>query len=479
MNLTKTQIRAEILKRSFYKFSLEAFKVLHNGEPMLENWHIKYLCDVLQIEAKRIVDKEPRKQHLLINVPPRTLKSELVNVFFSVYLWVLDDSLQFISSSYSSTLSVALSVQARRLILSDWFKQHFPHVTLSVDEKQKTKFSTPTGGLRYATSTGGSITGMGGDVIVIDDPQNPQNARSDKERDNANTFFNETLRSRLNNPSRGMFIIIMQRLHENDLTGMLLNLEPNEWQHICLPAELSPEVKPAHLSDFYINELLFNQRLSKSVLEGFKIGLGSYGYSGQYMQIPSPADGGILKRQWFEVTKELPVDSKGNNIPLVWNFFIDSAYTNKSYNDATALMCAAQHNNNVYIKEVKAVRLEFPELIQEIQRFAKENGYTSSSRVYIEPKASGMSILQQLKRGTGLNVIADKPPTQDKISRVSAISPVIESGRVFLNDGRYIDSFLDECVAFPNGSHDDMVDTLTMCLDIYTTRKKSIKAFSV
>jgi predicted phage terminase large subunit-like protein len=478
LNLTLQTIQKERLKRSFHLFAKESFKVLHNGQELIDNWHIKYLCDILQTEAERIVNHEPRNKHLLINVPPRTLKSELVNVFFSVYLWTLDDSIQFISSSYASTLSIALSVQARRLILSDWFKEHFPEVELSVDEKQKSKFSTPNNGLRYATSTGGSITGMGGDVIVIDDPQNPQHARSDKERDNANQFFNETLRSRLNNPTKGMFIVIMQRLHENDLTGMLLELEPNEWKHICLPAELSQDVKPLHLSDYYDKGLLFPQRLDNNVLESFKIGLGSYGYSGQYMQLPSPADGGILKRDWFNINKLPILDTKEQPIRITWDFFIDSAYTNKSYNDATALMCCGYHNNNIYVKEVKAVRLEFPELIQEIKSFTSNNGYSHSSRIFIEPKASGKSITQQLKRETGLNVIEDKPPTQDKVSRVSAISPVIESGRVYLNDGRYIDSFLNECAAFPNGTHDDMVDTLVMALDIYTTRKKTIRAFA-
>jgi len=310
MKTTLTKLKAESYKRSFYKFSLEAFKVLHNGQELVENWHIKYLCDILQEEAERIVRREPRNKHLLINVPPRTLKSELVNVFFSVYLWVLDDSIQFISSSYSASLSVGLSVQARRLILSDWFSNHFPNIQLSTDEKQKSKFSTPKGGLRYCTSTGGTITGMGGDVIVIDDPQNPQLARSDIERDNANRFFNQTLRSRLNDPEVGMFIIIMQRLHENDLTGMILSEDADNWKRICLPAELSDNVIPSDLSDFYTDSLLFPQRLSESVLNSFKTGLGSYGYSGQYMQLPSPADGGMIKRDWFNIVKELPKDIK-------------------------------------------------------------------------------------------------------------------------------------------------------------------------
>ena len=479
MKTTKTKLRAENYRRSFYKFCLDAFKIIHNGEPMVENWHIKYLCDVLQIEAERLVKREPRKQHLLINVPPRSLKSELVNVFFSVYLWVLDDSMQFISSSYSSTLSVALSVQARRLVLSDWFIKHFPDIKLSIDEKQKSKFSTPNGGLRYCTSTGGSITGMGGDVIVIDDPQNPQLARSDKERDNANTFFNETLRSRINDPKVGMFIVIMQRLHENDLTGMLLGLEKNEWQFICLPAELSDNVFPSVLKKYYIDSMLFPTRLDKSVLDSFKIGLGTYGYSGQYMQLPSPADGGILKKEWFKITDTI-LDNKlmeVNRNELTWNFYLDTAYTSKQSNDPSAMVAASYYNNHLYIRKVDSVRLEFPQLCKTIQTFVEDNGYNHSSKVKVEPKASGKSIVQQLKQTTRLNILEDKPPTQDKESRVNGVSAFIESGRVILLDGSWTNSFLEQCAAFPNGTHDDEVDCLVMAIENETSRKKSIRAF--
>lgn len=466
---TKKEILSEFYKRDFYEFSLEAFKAIHNGQELIDNWHIKFLCDRLQKEAQRVMAGEPREKHLVINVPPRTLKSELVNVFYTVWCWTNDPSLSFISSSYSGMLSLALSVQARRLIQSDWFQGLFQNFELNKDENTKTKFSNNKGGLRYSTSTGGTVTGMGGDIIIIDDPQNPQLARSDKERDNANVFFNETLRSRLNNPSNGVFVIIMQRLHENDLTGNILENDKDNWEHISLPAELSDNVKPSHLKDFYTDGLLFPKRLSKEVLDSFKTGLGSYGYSGQYMQLPSPAEGGLLKKQWFEVVKEMP--------EMTVNFFLDTAYTAKQHNDATAMMCAGYINNTLYIKEVSAVRMEFPELLKEIQKFVERNGYNHSSRIYVEPKASGHSIIQQLKRTTGLNVIADKPPTQDKISRVSAVSALVEAGRVKLMDGRYVDPFLDECAAFPNAAHDDMVDVLVMALDINSTRKKNIVAF--
>ena len=475
-SLNLKEVQKELYKKSFYEFSLDAFKALHNGQELVPNWHIKYLCDRLQKEAYRIVENKERDKHLLINVPPRTLKSELVNVFFSVYCWILKDSIQFISSSYSASLSITLSTQARRLLESDWFREYFPDIELSKDENTKSRYTNTNSGLRYSTSTGGTVTGMGADIIVIDDPQNPQLARSDVERENANRFFNETLRSRLNNPDKGVFIVIMQRLHEQDLTGMLLEKEPENWEHICLPAEVSDLVKPKELKQFYTDGLLFPKRLSKTTLDSFKLGLGSYGYSGQYSQIPSPDQGGIFKGDWFNIIKRLPENI--NSDSLKWDFYLDTAYTNKQENDATAMMCAAFHNNELYIREVKAVRLEFPELIKEIQAFTFSNGYSNRSRIYVEPKASGKSIVQMLKRSTGLNVIEDKPPSQDKVSRASSISAFVESGRVNLLDGRYIDSFLNELKAFPNSSHDDQVDTLVMAIDRNTNRRKKVRAIA-
>lgn len=468
--ITKNEVIAELCKRSFYKFTLEAFKVLHNGQELNENWHIELICDKLQKELERIIKGEERQKHILINIPPRTLKSELVNVFFSVYSWIRKNDLKFISSSYSASLSIDLSTKARRLIESDWFINHFPNVKISKDENTKSKYTTPQGGLRYSTSTGGTVTGMGADIIVIDDPQNPQLARSEVERENANQFFNETLRSRLNQPEIGVFIVIMQRLHENDLTGMLLNKEPNEWDHICLPAEISDNVKPINLKEKYKNGLLFAQRLSKKVLESFKNGLGSYGYSGQYGQSPSPADGGILKGSWFNIIQSIK-DENGKAVnldSLVWDFFFDTAYTKKQENDPSALLACTYYNNNLYIRKVEAVRLEFPDLVKEIPKFCQLNGYNRSSIAYVEPKASGKSVVQHLKSNVNLNIVEGVPPTTDKISRANSVSAFIESGRCYLLEGNWNDSFLNEVNAFPNGRHDDKVDVLVMAIDELT-----------
>ena len=467
MNLTKQEVISELCTRSFYRFTLEAFKSLHNGQELNQNWHIELICNKLQEELERIIKGEERTKHLVINIPPRTLKSELVNVFFSVYCWVRKSSLKFISSSYSASLSIDLSTKARRLIESDWFINHFPNVQISKDENTKSKYTTPQGGLRYCTSTGGTVTGMGADIVVIDDPQNPQLARSEVERENANQFFNETLRSRLNQPEIGVFIVIMQRLHENDLTGMLLKKEPEEWQHICLPAEVSDNVLPIDLKKFYKDGLLFSQRLSKKVLSSFKKGLGSYGYSGQYSQLPSPADGGILKGNWVNIVQSIKDENNEyvNLDNLTWDFFFDTAYTKKQENDPSALLSCSYYNNNLYIRKVEAIRLEFPELVKEIPRFCEVNGYDRNSIAYVEPKASGKSVVQYLKQNLSINIVEGETPTTDKVSRANSVSAFIESGRCYLLEGNWNESFLNEVNSFPNGIHDDKVDVLVMAID--------------
>jgi predicted phage terminase large subunit-like protein len=460
MQITKTEVLAEQYRRSFYRFAKESFKVLHNGEGWVDNWHIKYICDEIQKEVIRINRKEPTQKNIIINVPPRTLKSELVNVLLSAYSWIINPSLQIITSSYSSSLSISLSVQTRRLLESDWFIKHFPNVKLSIDENTKSRFSNTDGGLRYSTSTGGTVTGMGGDLIIIDDPQNPQLSRSDVERENTKDFFNQTLRSRLNNPKTGVFIIIMQRLHDDDLTGHLLRTEPEHWKHICLPAELNDNVYPVELINNYHNGLLFEQRLSLEVLGRLKTGLGSYGYSGQYLQSPSPTDGGILKSKWINPANEIPNGTV--------DFFLDTAYTSKQGNDPTAIMACIFENNNLYLLKVVEQRLEFPELIKYINEFVHTHNYTGNSRIYIEPKASGLSVIQQMRSLTSLNIIESKPPTTDKINRANSISAFVESGRVYAKDGAYLNNFYTQLNAFPNALHDDMVDVFIMAIEEYT-----------
>jgi predicted phage terminase large subunit-like protein len=305
-------------------------------------------------------------------------------------------------------------------------------------------------------------------LIIRDDPINPEQADSKAYRDRCNRYNDRTLSSRKVDKDRTPTITIMQRLHEDDSTGHDLAKRGKNIRHICLPGQLTEDVKPAELSTRYINGLLDPVRLSYSTIEKMKTDLGSYGFAGQILQTPIKAGGNLIKTEWistFQLTVLLAeVDSKKST--LAWNFTLDSAYTSDNKNDASALLAYSVWNNNMYIRDAAGVRLEIQDLIRFIPEFCYRNGYNrNQSKIYIEPKASGLSVAQMLKKETPLNIVLDPPPKTDKTARVMACIPFLESRRVFvLEAGAFVNDFLDELKIFPMGTNDDSVDALTMAI---------------
>ena len=230
-------------------------------------------------------------------------------------------------------------------------------------------------------------------------------------------------------------------------------------------------MSPKGLSKFYKNDLFWNTRFSRKILQDYKYQLGSYEYAGQLQQQPAPADGGIIKKEWFNVERNFDEEAY-----MTWNFVVDPAYTSKENNDPSALLCYSEYEGEFYIKCVEEQYLEFPELIKYITDFCARHGYDRRSRIYVEPKASGKSIVQTLRRNTRLNVIEAKPPAKDKVARVTDVVSVIEARRVNILEGMWNDNFLAQCSQFPNARHDDMVDCLQMALDMYGKGKR-ISAF--
>ncbi len=441
---------------SFHKFVKHSFEVVNPGEQFSDNWHVQYLCDVLQQSITNVADRRKKQHDIVINVPPRSLKSFIVSIALPAWAWLYKPSMKFISSSYSLTLSTEHSTTCRRLVESEWYKR-MSGIKLSQDQNQKTQFANTKQGNRLAVSTGGTVTGRGGNVIIIDDPANPEQAMSDVERTRANRYFDETLSTRLNDPRTGIYIIIMQRLHEEDLTGWVLSKEGarDRWRHIVIPAELNDAVRPLELRAMY-DDGFFPSRFTPEFLSRMRVALGSYGYAGQYLQVPSPLGGGIIKSDWFGIVDMAPDG--------VVNFVIDPAYTKNEKNDPSALMAYVMDKNQMYILSVVSKHMEMPELMRYIKQFAAANGYSNRSMIYVEPKASGLSLVQVMRKETGLNVKEDKAPTRDKVSRVNDCTAFIESARCHLVRGSWNEPFLYECSTFPNGKHDDMVDCLTMAI---------------
>jgi len=465
-NSLELELKREIFKESYYEFFKWSFNILFPNEKYEDTFHVQYLCYLYQKEIERIIRKEEKTKDIIVNIPPRTSKSLITSVCLLPWMWIKDPTLPMISVSFDEELSLLNAQYSKDIIKSDEYQTLFgDRFFIRHDADSKGYFMNDKGGFRLSKTTGANITGHKGVVIVVDDPQNPKTAESEVHRKSTIEYYTRALYNRLTPPNLGVRIIIMQRLHEDDLTGYLLKQDPDgeEYRHICLPAEMSNIVKPVELRDKYKNGLLDPIRLSQSILKGFKKTLGTRGYTGQYEQRPAPEEGGIIKKDWFEIVLAHLLRRDLINEPI--HFFIDSAYTEKTENDPTAIMACYKSNNFLYILDVQEVWMEFPKLIEFIKSYVIKCGYSQNSKIFIEPKASGKSIAQQLRATTQLTVIEVKPPDNDKVTRAHGISPTVESRRVKLIMGAWVEKFLEQIGQFPNASHDDMMDTLVMAVD--------------
>lgn len=456
-------------RESFYRFFLRAWQVLEPTTPLVNNWHIRFLCDLLQGEVMRVVRNEKRPSDLVINIPPATTKSSITTIALPAWAWIVDPSLKIITASYADTLAHHHAGKSRVIILSDWYQELFGDIyQLRVDTNKKSEYETNKQGLRLAVGSGaGSAIGRHSKLTICDDPLNPKKAASQLELDTINDWWDTSISTRQTDANVSTKIVVMQRLATNDLAGHCL--AKGTYRHVCLPAELGDNINPPSLGDNYRDGLLDPVRLNAEVLAGLRTALGTLGFVGQMLQRPTAAGGNMIKSSWFrEFTMTgLLADAEADRTPLAWHFTVDGAYTDNDKNDATALLAYCVFKHNLYIRDVSAVRMEMPDLLRYLPEFVTRNGYNARlSKVYIEPKASGMSVAQMLKRNTKLNIILDKPPTTEKKARVAGCVPYLEAGRCFLLQGAtYIKPFIDEVSAFPNGDHDDQVDVLTMAAD--------------
>ena len=450
LQISPIQAKAELCKRSFFYFVQVFWDVIIPEKPKY-NWHIEYLCDELQTIAQRVFDKEPKLYDLIINIPPGTSKSTIATVMFPVWCWIKDPTIRNLTASYSSSLSTDHSVKSRDIVRCDLFKQMFPIIEIKSDQDNKTHYKNTRGGERYATSVSGTVTGFHAHIIIVDDPLNPKGAGSDVDRNSANDFMDITLSTRKVDKSIVPTILVMQRLHENDCTGNWLSKKGKQIKHICLPGELSEDIKPKELKDKYINGLLDTQRLTRDNLDDLKINLGSYGYAGQIMQTPSPLDGGIWQ-QWF-----IPIKPKDiPDLTQVGSDF-DTAYTKNDTNSASAYVTAGLYDNKMYITDLDFKWLEFPQLINFMNK--------AQAPYYVEGKASGKSLIQTLT-ANGIPAIEVKVDG-DKISRTTLATPFAESGLIYIADHLINKLYYDSkqgILIFPNGLGDDLNDALVQSI---------------
>ncbi len=429
-------------ENDFLFFARYMYKEIHRRNFKLAPHFVKIaeaLMRVYNLETTR----------LIINIPPRYGKTELAIKIFVAWCLAKQNNSKFIHLSYSDSLALDNSSQTKEYIQSEAY-QKFWGMELKKDAQSKGKWFNEFGGGMYATASGGAITGFGAGgtnenifegAIIIDDPLKPDDAFSEVKRKAVNERYNNTIRSRVNNRNVPI-IVIMQRLHEDDLSGYLLDGGSGEdWEHLCLPA-LDENNHPLWEDKHTFNELEQIRQADK------------YTFAGQYMQTPAPDEGGEWKKDWFNI-----VDKAMLPPSIKWNMIIDGAYTKSTSNDPTGLQVYGKHGNDLYILSSIDKYLEMPELLKFIPQHINALGVYVSI-IKIEPKASGKSLAQMIRHITKLNVaeISGNFVMMSKIERARTVSPFIEGGRVFLVKGSWNESFLQQIATFPNAKHDEHID---------------------
>lgn len=473
--------------------------------PFVDGWVIDALAEHLEA----VVDGHIKR--LIINIPPRCLKSSITSVALPAWIWAQEFNsatsgagVPILCTSYAFKLAVRDSVKCRRLIASPWYQRLWgDRFSLLKDSNQKVRFGNTRGGERLITAVDSSNTGEGGNIIIVDDANNAKEVLSEAIIEQTNEdWWDGTMSTRLNDPKTGAFIVVQQRLGEADLTGHILSKETaSDWTHLMLPMEYEPSrsfVTSIGWKDprEEEGELLWPERFGSKEIRGLKIDLGSWRAAGQLQQRPEPAGGGIIKRVdwnlWPPGGEEL--DAAGNPLkPLDYpemSFILaslDPAYTEKTMNDPSALTIWGVFNGDQVARDVptgqnqrmrvygdSAVRVmlmymwekrcEIHELVETTAKLCKQ---FRVDKILIENKASGISVAQELRRlysTEGFSIQLGNPGNVDKIARLYSVQNIFEEGVVWAPNRQWVEQTISQCGTFPNAKHDDIVDTVSQAL---------------
>jgi predicted phage terminase large subunit-like protein len=453
MEKNNKEIYLAALRSDLRVFLRQSFDTLYPGKEFQQNWHIDAVLYCLEESI------EGRLPRLIINLPPRQLKSFIVSIVLPAFILGLDPTAKIICVSYSDELAKALSRDFKRIIESDWYRRIFAHVRPT--KMTENEFATDAGGSRYATSVGGTLTGRGGDFIIIDDPIKPEDAFSDKARAATNEWYGSTLLSRLDDKAKSVLILVMQRLHVNDLTGFV---EASGGFHkLALPA-IAPKDELIPLSDDtayerLAGEVLHEQREDLATVEAIRDQIGSYNFVAQYQQTPETPEGSLIKRKYIQVIgPSHPIQ------PGLWHWVsIDSALSTSETADYSALSFGYSNREGHYVLFAERGRWDFEVLLKKALAYIER--YPSVTFI-VEAAGSGISLIQYLRR-RGLPCFSSTPRS-DKTVRAAWTLPTFAAGRVFIvskpGQNDWVEPYINELVSFPNGRFDDQVDSLVHAL---------------
>lgn len=443
-----------LAREKFSFFARRAFRELYD-QPFQDNWHIEAIAHALT-EA---VEGDTRR--LIIAMPPRSLKSFLASICLPAWILGRQPGERIVCASYAQKLSEEHAFETRRLMQASWYHGVFPGAHLDPMKSNLEVLATTRGGQRRATSVGGSLTGLGGNLVLIDDPIKAADAHSEVARENAMQWYGGTVASRLDDPKKGRIVVIAQRLHLEDLPGQLL--AQGGWDLLELPLEEWKQrevpIAQGRVLERPLGNILHEARIGEAEIARLRSEVGTRDFEAQYNQRPQAAGGTLFKAEWLKRYSERPKPQQVQGIFQSW----DTAYDIHEKNDYSVCSTWALSGKRCYLLDIYREKLEFPDLEKAIYRLRKE---WKADLVIVEKAGSGYSVGQNIRRADHRNIwLQALAPVSSKQDRASQQTPKFERGEIFIpEEAPWLRTFEEELLAFPQVKHDDQVDSAVQFL---------------
>lgn len=448
---------ADLLRHDLCAFIHRSFLELNAGKAFLSNWHIEVLA------AKLEEVRHGSCRRLIVNMPPRHLKSQAITIAFPAWVLGHEPTKQILSVTYAQDLSETFARASRTLMTSAFYETLFD-TRLSKGREAVSDYETTDGGNRFSTSTGGVLTGRGADIIIIDDPLKADDALSETRRGSVNDWYDNTLRSRLNSQETGAIIIVMQRLHADDLVAHVQEHD-ERWDVLSFPAIAEQDEIYDFLTPYgrkqvqrKTGDILQPALLSPTALDAQRRAMNDYNYTAQYQQNPQPPSGIIVKRDRLNFYSPAEKPEKFDQIIQSW----DTANKITEISNYSVCTTWGLKDQTLFLLDVYRRKVDFPDLKRAVKDLAALHHATV---VLVEDKASGISLIQELHAGNFSLIQAAPTLDGDKVMRLRAQTAKIENGFVrFPKDAQWLDTYLRELMAFPNAKTDDQVDSTVFAL---------------
>ena len=473
----KNLVKNAVFRQSFSTFVQKCFYELNPSEKFINGMYIDLLCDQIQSMI------EGENQKLIINLPPRYLKSVICSIALPAFILGHNPSAKIMCISYGEDLASKLATDCRTIMETDWYKELFFQTRIRGDRRSSMDFETTKHGGRFAVTISGGVTGRGADWIIIDDPLKPVEAFSDIQREKVNELYGNTVNSRLNDKNTGRILVVMQRLHAHDLSGFLFENDP-DFKSIVLPLIAVKDEEwqiKNHITGKIViykrkkGELLHPEREGEKVVNSYRNSMSPFVFSAQYQQYPMPIGSGMIKQEWITTYQELPKLSK---IILSWDTASKTTETN-AY--SACVVIGVGKDQKYYLLEVFRGRLDFPSLTRKVKELSDKYEGKMSGKIItlVENASSGISLCQTLKgKITNLIPVSCK---SSKEQRFDIVALKTEQGEL-LFPGQYepwFKSFEDEFLTFPRSLFKDQCDALSQAIGYFEEHKHSLRQAAV